>query len=250
MSETTKMGYGYQDDTSESLQTKSGGKFGLNQNAFLTKFEFQPKTDKSGNSIAVSVKVGDRDYMAWLSEVTRVYDNDNNEISDVNSDEYIKGYNDQQIQLGAVVAHYLKAFVDEAAIKTALDTAKPQSFTDWANVMTTLLPAGFHKMPIDIALQYQWKIKGDNNRTFLELPKNMKGGYFICKAQIGVYTEDRSGGKLVYKNNAGLEHPFTRGESFMNSAKANQQIENEGDSGNGAAIAGTANQTPAKSSNW
>ena len=59
-------------DSEESLQSKSGGKFGLNK-GFITHIAFNPNGGKDNaplNTFEVSVKVGDRDYRIKLFEIT------------------------------------------------------------------------------------------------------------------------------------------------------------------------------------
>ncbi len=245
-----KMGFGYQDDTDEELKSKGGGsKFGLNQGVFVTKFEYNPSAGADGaaaNAIDVHIQIGEKEQRVRIYEVTRVFDKNNNEISDKTSEEFVKGYNTQQIQNSAVITHILKAFRSEEDVKTAM-SAGFTSFTDWAKVCQGLMPTGFEKIPVDVFLEYQWTISKGQDRTYLQLPKNMKGGYWICKAQPGgPFKEQRAeNGTLSYVNEGGIEHPFTRDQSFMDGHKGIQQVEGEA---SGAAISGGA--ATATKSTW
>ena len=76
---------------------------------------------------------------------------------------------------------------------------------------------------------YKWNIQEGNERTFLQLPKNMKGGRFLSPtiAPVGAWEEINDADGLRYVDSAKNEHPFTRSENYMKSNKAIQQIEGE-----------------------
>ena len=243
--EVKKQGFGYTDDADEGLRSKSGAKFGLNQSVNLTKFEYNPNAGKDGveaDALDITVQIGDRENNMRLYAVSRIFDGKGGEITDVNSEEYIKKYNEAQTQLSATVTHILKAFRSEEDIKNAM-SAGFTSFADWAKVCQGLMPEGFEKQPVDVFMEWQWNISDGQDRTYLQLPKNMKGGYWICKAQEGNFTENRDPG-LKYVNEGGAEHAFTRSANYMESPKANQQTEGNDDSaiagsGDGKATAST-----------
>lgn len=254
-SEIKKNGYGFIDDTDASLRTKQGGKFGLNAGAFLTKFELNPKSGKDGadgDALDVSVLVGEKDFNMKIYPTTKVYDKKNNELTDVNSKEYVDAFNADIQQKNAVILHLLKSVgVTEQQIRGAF-AAPVDSFADFINGLVALLPADFKSKPIDIFLEYQWNISEGQDRTFLQLPKNMKGGYFACMAQPGVWTEEKAEGKLIYRNQNGAIHPFERDKNFMEGNKANQQIEGQ-DSGSDALAAAAgmaAGNGTAKTGTW
>lgn len=241
-----KMGFGYTDDTSQDLQSKSGGKFGLNQ-GFLTKFEYNPTAGKDGaaaNAIDVTVQVGEREFRSRFYEVNKVFDKDGNEITDVNSPAYIQKYNDEMTQLTACIVHIVKAFRPESDIQAALATP-PSTFADWAKIMCSLVVIDVAKTtPIDVFLEYQWTIPDGKDQTYLQMPKNMKGGYWISKLQEGPWTEDRSNG-LAYKNASGATHPFSRNTSYMESNKAIQQTTGAGSPSGGSDMGASAAATSA-----
>lgn len=249
MSDQIKMGFGtFQSDTDDKLQSKGGGVFGLNTGARITKFELNRNAGKDGapgNAIDVTVTVVDKEFMARFYEITKVYGRDNNEITDVNSPEYIAGYNKEFTQLSAVMTHILKCFVTEEMIAAATSTPAIVDFASWATALQGLVPAGFQTQLMDVFLEYQWKIRGEATRTFLQLPKNMKGGYWIVKSQGEGFQKVEGIGVLKYANPAGLEHTFNRSANFMSSNKAIMQDES-GDSNGGQAPAANVNfGTPA-----
>lgn len=245
---TQKIGFGFQDDQDESLKGKSmDGQFGLNQGVKLSHFAYNAtagKDESQADAIDITVMVGSTEFRRRIYDITKVYDGNNGEVTDQTSDKFIELYNEQWAQNSAMITHLLKAFVTEDVIKQALATPL-SSFADYAKVVTALVPDNFATIPLDVALQYQWEISDGKDMTYLELPKNMKGGYWLCKAQPGTFKpEVLENGTLVYKNEQGTEHPFVRSKNFMESAKAIQKNVNDTLSN------ASAGQTPAKSGTW
>jgi hypothetical protein len=243
--QVSKIGFGYVDDTDEKLKSRSGGSFGLNQ-ALLTKFEYNPNAGKDGtaaNAIDIVFQVGDREFNSRIYETTKVYDKNSNEITDVNSKEYIDAYNADWTQKNAVIVHILKAFRTDAEVKQAF-SAPIADFASFANIAQSLLPDGFNTKPLDVFLEYQWSISDGQDRTYLQLPRNMKGGYFVVPAQPGTWKEEiAEDGSLSYKNESGAEHPFKRDKNFMEGPKANQQKEGEELPAPGSASGGAGSAT-------
>lgn len=254
MSELKKMMFGNISDTDESLQSKGmSGKFGLNTGK-ITQIEFSAnagRDDSPANAVLITAKIDGREFTNRIYEVTRVFDNNNNQIMDTESDEYIKGYNEATLQAMAVIVHTVKAVgVTQAQLDTALAQPKA-SFTDWAQTVLSLLPPNYANTPVDIFLEYQWNISPNQNRTFLQLPRNMKGGRFLCTAvpAVGAWEEQREweeevdGGKetkegLRYVDKGGNVHPFTRNQNFMESPKAIMQSDEQQSSTAGYGIGG------------
>ncbi len=246
--EAQLMGFGYVDDTDESLKSKSGGNFGLNTPVFLTKFELNANAGADGalqDALDVTVQVEDREYRSRTYPITKVYDKDGNEITDKTSPEYVAEYNKEWKQKNAVITHILKCFVSEDVIKQALATPL-NSFGDFINVVVALLPADFNKKPLDVFLEYQWNIPDGEDKTYLQLPRNMKGGYFLCPSvtPAGAWSKVVDDNGLRYVDANGAEHPFTRDKNFMSGNKANQQI--EGQEAANEALAGAASATEGK----
>jgi hypothetical protein len=242
-----QIGFGYQSDTDENLKSVGGGKFGLNQNVRLVKFEYNSAVNSPNGSdweaVDVNVMVEGKLFMARYFSIDKVKDRNNNDVTDKTSDAYKKLYNAAFMQLGATLTHILKSVTTETAIKNAITAANPQNFASWAKALQSVVPSNFASIPLDVALQYQWGISKDQEVTFLELPKNMKGGYWIVPAVAGVFTEDRSKG-LRYVNAQGQEHPFNRDEAFMKSFKAYRQ---GGQNGSATSSMETPNTNPSKS---
>jgi len=226
----SRQGYGYTDDNDESLKTKSGGKFGLNS-GFITKFEYNANAGKDGalaDAIDIHVKIGDKEYRNRVYDITGALYGKDNVLIEPNTDGYDELFNEEIKQRQAVIVHIVKALgINSDTIKTAL-SSNPQTFADWAKIMTALPGNNFQTFPVDVFLEYQWKIQGDNKMTFTQLPKNMKGGRWLCSAinPVGQWKRVEGIKELIYKDDAGNEHPFTRSENYMESNKAVQQFLN------------------------
>ena len=220
--------FGTVHDGDESLKGKSGGgKFGLNHGN-ITKIEFTDTAGKEngpGNAVDVWVQIGEREYRRRLYETTGSLYGKKNALIEPGQEGYAELYNDDMTQKMAVIAHAVKAVgVTQAQIDSAF--AKPEtSFAGWARRITALVPAEFHKKPVDFFLEFQWEIADGQDKTYPELPKNMKGGRFLNASvnPVGKWNEVRDEKGLHYKDDAGNIHPFDRNTSFMESNKAIQQ---------------------------
>jgi len=239
--------FGYVDDNDESLKSKSGGKFGLNQ-GFITKLEYNPNAGADGaaaDAVDITVQIGEKEFRNRVYDVTRVY-KDGEQIEKDNPD-YAALYGAEIKQKMAVVIHSIKATgVTEEQLKTALATP-PADFKGWASIVCALVPADASTRPVDVFLEYQWNIKEGQDRTYLEIPKNMKGGRFLCPSvtPVGAFTAVTDNG-LKYVDNANNEHPFDRSQNYMESNKANLQTEGD-EADNGGGIPSTQS---ADKANW
>lgn len=232
--------YGYQ-DSGDLAPGKQGGKFGLNTGAFITKFEFNSNAGKdgaAGDAIDFTVQVGEREYRHRFFPITKVF-KEGAELTDVNSEEYKEAFTKEVGQFNAVISDIVKCFVTKEELETALSTPIP-TFKDFANIVTRLVQAtpNWQKKPVDVFLQYQWTPSGDNDKTYLELPKNVKHGVFIVASQGEGFTEVKTNTTLKYVN-GDIEHPFKRGEWFLGSAFANQINLTGGTAMNSATTAST-----------
>lgn len=228
--------FGYVDDNDESLRGKSGGKFGLNV-GFVTKFEFNPnagKDEEPADAVDIHVQVGEREYRTRIYDITdSVYGKGGQQIAK-GEPGYIEAYNYEIKQRQAVVIHVAKSLgVTDEMLKKAF-AVPPADFASWAKVICGLPAQDSYSKPVDIFLEYQWEIPDGESRTYLQMPKNMKGGRFLCRSIVpkGEWVATEVKGGLVYKDGASKEHPFTRSEDFMKSKKAVQQTEGEENNSN------------------
>lgn len=244
--------FGYVNDNDESLKSKTGGKFGLNS-AFITKVEYNPNGGTDGaaaDCVDITVAVGDKEFRSRIFDATGELFKGEDKVQP-GEEGYQAVYESEMMQRMAVITHAIKAVgVTDDQLKQALATP-PTDFKGWAEIVTSLVPDNFSTRPVDVFLEYQWNIKGDNDRTFLQLPANMKGGRFLSPAvtpNVGTWTEVRDANGLHYVDDAGNKHPFDRSANYMEGNKANQQFAN-GSQETGAAIQGNT-PTPAKNGAW
>lgn len=218
------------DDQDESLRSKSGGSFGLNL-GFITKLEYNAsagKDNSEGDAVDIAVQIADKEFRRRIYDATSALFGANNTKIEPNEEGYAELYKAEMAQRMAVVTHAVKATgVTVEALKASLSAAT--DFKSWAGIICSLPPVDFKSNPVDVFLEYQWNISESQDRTYLELPKNMKGGYFLCPAQnaVGSWKPVTTGEGMKYVDDASNEHPFTRSTNYMKGNKANQQIEGQ-----------------------
>lgn len=244
----------FQSDEDESLKSKGGnfGVFGLNTGAKITKFEYNAKAGKDGadgDALDIEVTVGEnKKMMQRLFAVSKVFAKDSTEITDTASEAYIKGFNEQVKHQRAVITHYLKIFYTEEEIAKAFASATIKGFVDFYKFVTEAIKIGIQRKgpEVDVFLQYQWNISKGQDKTYLELPKNMKDGAFICKPipAKGEWKEVRDADGLHYEDEAGAIHRFKKDKNFLDSNKGKQQTTGTSSSAGGAAM-NSGTPTPA-----
>ena len=244
--------YGYQSDEVKVNPFK----FGLNTGARLTKFEWIPNGGKDGAEqealeIIFTIAGVEKSYRRF--PVTQAFGKNNEVITDPNTPEFKEAI----MQLSSCVTHILHCFTTPEAAKAKFN--RPiNSFKEYAQVAASCLPANFAEIELDIFLEYQWKIKEGNDRTYLDIPTSMKGGKWLVPTVkvIGDWKEtrkadpdDKAQNALFYFDNGNPDtsnnmHPFTRYGRYVKSPRANQQF-NENAAQNEAAGANIAQAEPA-----
>lgn len=230
------LGYGAIDDEDASLRGGGGnyGKFGLNQNCFFTKFEFNPNAGANGASmdaVDLSIQIGEKEFMKRIFDVDsnrQVY-GPNGQLLNPGDRGFDEAIEKVKKQVSAVVIHAIKSLgVTQNEINAAF-VNPVNSFREWAIKLIGLLPKDFTKRPVDVFLQYQWQISEGQNKTYLEIPKNLKDGKFLCPAMPGTFEEVRDATGLYYINRKdNTYHLFTRSSSYLSSNKAIRQTLEEG----------------------
>lgn len=223
-------GYGYGEDTDAKVSPFNfGGNFGV---AKLTKFEWIPNGGKDGAEqealeIVFNINGTDRSYRQF--PVVKAFDKNQAEVTDPSSPEMKKAIS----EFNARMTHVVHAFVDDAAIKQAFAKPGRPTFKQYCDTLKSLLPKNTPEIALDIFMQYQWSLKGEANRTYLDIPTKRSHGSFLVKSVApvgGNWTavkaenpDDNMADALHYVDGAGNKHPFVRTGWFMNSNFAIQQ---------------------------
>lgn len=218
------IGYGYENDEAQ-INSSANLKFGLNENVFMTGFELVNNAGSGGSegeALDVTFNINGSEKRDRIFPVSRAFDKNGNPITDRNAPEFKKALSD----LNAKVTHIMKAFVDDETLKAAL-SSPITSFSQYITVLKSILPSNFDKIPLDLFMQYEYQIKGDNDRTWLTFPKKVSYGKFLCRhvEPVGEWKPVVDGNGLHYVDSAGNIHPFKRNKWFMDSPFANQQKE-------------------------
>jgi hypothetical protein len=225
-------GYGYASDEVKS----SPYHFGLNAGAAkLKKFEYTDKGGKEGaamQALDVVFDINGRDVSCRKFPVNKVFV-EGREVTDESEapEAFAKAY----AELSAWVVSIVKCYVSEEDIKKAL-SREITSFKQYCDLITALIPPNHAEIPLDIFMEYQWQPSGESTRTYLQVPGKVKQGKWICKAMeaIGKWNEIKSENPdnkesraLMYKDDAGNMHLFTRTGWYMNSNYAKLQSDGE-----------------------
>jgi hypothetical protein len=222
--------YGYQDD---EVSSGNGLKFGLNAGCVrLVKFEWindagKDNAEMEALDIHFQVDGADRAISFRRFPMTKAFGN-GAEIVDPKHPAFKKAI----VDYNAILTHIMHCFVDKEVLQQSLATPVG-SFKEFCKVLMSLLPEDYSTKPLDIFVQYQWQMTGENKRTYLEIPKKMSYGKWLCPEvkPVGKWTEKRlvnpDNGKPVamwYVDDAGNTHPFKRNGWFVNSNFATQQV--------------------------
>src|SRR5690606_31964636 len=122
-------------------------------------------------------------------------------------------------------------FVSDEVLRKAFGVPI-RSFKEFCTIAASVLPKNFNEIRLDIFMQYQWQIRPGQNRTYLEIPQSMKNGKWLCTTMpdAGEWKEvrkkdpsDNDQKALIYTDEVGNIHPFTRYGRYVNGALANQQ---------------------------
>lgn len=227
--------FGFSNDMDESLQGSQGSgmiQFGLNPNARVAFMEYNPnggKDNTPADCVDIHVAVGSFMVKSRIYDLTGDLFHNGERISP-NHPKYDEAYSSQMRQRLAVMVHVVKALgVPEEILAKEIAMKTPKSFAEYAKLVTGLLRYDYGSTPVDVFLEYEWTIRPNQDKTYLILPRNMKGGIFMCPMQEGTWKPIKDHNGLHYENEKGETHPFTRNQNYMDSPKANQQTQ-EGES--------------------
>lgn len=220
--------FGYVNDNDEALVSKAAGKFGLNTgNITLLAFVTDAGKDKTaGNAVDIHFTAGGKEYRRRMYEVTgNLYSKSGEQIDSTHA-EYAEAHKVATNQVLAVITHAVKAVgVTDEQLQKALSVPGITTFADWCRITLSLVPTDYQTRLVDGFVQYQYSITQGQDKTFLELPKNMKQGRFLSPhiVPVGVWEEVRDVDGLSYKDSAGNIHPFIKTASFLASDAAIQK---------------------------
>jgi hypothetical protein len=245
-------GYGYSTD---EVKVSTFG-FGLNAGVTtLKKFEWIHNGGKDGAEqealeIIFTINGTDKSYRKF--PVTQGFGKNKEAITDPNAPEFKEAVQ----TFNSVVTHILHCFVDTEVLKKAMNVPI-NSFKQFCTIAASLLPKNFNEIKLDIFMQYQWQLRDGQTRTYLEIPPSMKNGKWLTPAipPVGEWKEvrkkdptDNDQKALIYIDEAGNIHPFTRYGRYVNGNLANQQKSGEAEQQDAAAAniaQGDATSTPA-----
>lgn len=237
--------YGYASDEVKVSPFSFGLNAGLTK---LTKFQWIPNGGKEGaeqEALDIVFNINGTEKSYRMFPITQAFGKNNEIITDPNAPEFKEAF----VDLNARVTHILHSFIDSDSIKAGF-SVPINSFKEFCQVAMSLLPKNYTEVSLDIFLQFQWQLKGDQERTYLEIPSKMKYGRWLCTAQPGTWTENKVENPadsvreaLYYTNEQAERHPFVKNGWFMNSNFAKQQ--KSGTVVNEAASSGAAAATAA-----
>ena len=217
--------YGFKDSSEVTINSNSGV-FGLNKDGKLTKFELNQFAGSNGaelDALDIAITKEDNDFRLRIFPVSKAWAKKGGEITDTTSPEYKTSIEAQSAILNATISDIVKCFVPKEKIEAAF-TKPISSFSQYIEVVEKLVKSNinWNKIPVDFFLQYQHEPQGDKDKTYLELPKNVKQGSFFCLNVVGDFAikSTNSGIKFVTEN--GEEHPFKRSAWFKESPYSNQ----------------------------
>lgn len=219
--------YGFTDD---NVKTGSPFTFGLNSGITkMVKFEWTNKGGKEGaemEALDIVFEINGKEVKYRQFPITKAFE-DGKEIIDPTHPAMVSAIN----EFNALMTHILTCFVPKEDYVKNLQAQPITSFKMFCEILVGMLPKDYATIPLDIFMQYQYSIKGENTQTFLEIPKNLKHGKFLCRTIPSVGTwksviqeqpDDKLRNALYYKDDEGNVHPFIRTGWYMNSPFAKQ----------------------------
>lgn len=253
---------GFTTDKAGTTTTFDNLEFGLNVEAKVLEFKYNTNTgvgNTLGNpALEVEVAIGSNKINKRWYSPTKIYF-ENNEI-DSSHPEYGKQFIKEVSKVKGVITHWLKGVgYTEEQIQQGL--AATNSFESLCNLAASMMNAVKQTKKVDLFLQYQYSLKGQAKKTYLEIPNTLGYGAFITEsiAPVGKWnkvdsykTIDEEGVEktvagLAYQDEAGNYHRFVRAKNFLDTTFAKQQS-NEAPTTQG--ISNTNSITTSKAVTW
>lgn len=169
--------YGYV-DTPPANNNEGSLVFGL-QEGVLKKFHYNPEGGQNSSEMDcfdISVEVNGKTLNRRFFPITKVFDKKGNEIA-MDSSEYKAAFDIEVKAQSATLCGIVSSFIGEENLKKALS----HPITDWVTYMKvfTALMSKYIDSKVTVFLRYQWESNSDDNKRYLELPKNNKHGNFL-----------------------------------------------------------------------
>jgi len=225
----TKNGFnfGSVNDEDESLQSKQGGKFGLNTNCHFSSIDYVDNAGKGntpGSAVDIHILIGEREYKRRIfnpEEMDELFSMDGKSKVGKEDAGYMEALHRDLKQATGTLTHVVKAAgVSQDLLNQKAVDAK--TFAEYAQIAVSLLPSDYKKREIDVFLQWTTFEREDGALVnWHELPKNMKDGYWVTPAMPGNWKEERSSNGIVYINETGEKHKIEKKSSFLSKTYAN-----------------------------
>lgn len=231
------------DEDKSIVASGSSVKFGLNSKVFLTRFEYTTKTGKGGSegnpAVIIEFDINGTNKNTRIYDITaegaKIYSRTTGaEILDKKSEEYQKELSRKAAEIKGVFTHFLKASgKSEENIKAAY--AKATDFKSLAQIVEAGMKETITKrVPLDLFMQYQYKIQGTADKTYPEIPTSVVFGAFVTPHMEGNWKEENEWVEeqdgvslhkkgLRYVNEKNEVHRFVRTEAFFESKVSKQQ---------------------------
>jgi hypothetical protein len=220
--------YGYAEDKKQSVRF-----FGLNQKVNMTKFEWTNKAGSGGTEgecldSSFLIKGDEHPLNERIFPFRAINWSTRESITDEEDADYKKQLNNYN----ANIMHIMEAFIVKEELIEKLKTFKPEKgkeFSHFVKYLMALLPKDFTTKELDLFLQYQNKITGNNKVTFLEVPKNRTHGNYVCAHVVPVdsWKVEKDDNGMRYVDKDGNIHPFVKNSYFLSSNNSKQQKEED-----------------------
>lgn len=183
--------YGYKNE--ESANVVSAGKFGMN---LSNTPEVEIKEDKNGKEyLSITCDIDGREYRAGVFELKQVYGKDNVVITDPTDKLFVKAAN----QMNKWVNNFLACFATQEDIQEGM--ANVSNYATFIRAIKNIFDENSEGKKCWVFLEWQWSVKADNTKTYLQIPKNAKHGLCFLPYEEGdevsMITVKREGEEII-----------------------------------------------------
>lgn len=184
---------------------------GLNQNFNIKEFGIaQTKNGEPYLSVVLTDSGKKREFY-WNGHYKKGAWKDDKLVEDV---KLAKPLNDQ---LKKDIKSIVAAVVGLPAVEMAISSNQEKGFEGFLKTMCGLMPDNYQSIAVDVFLEYQWKPRPGQEKTYLQVPKTSKHGSFITSATVGNWNTIKNDEGLYFINEKGEKHEFTRDSWYLTS---------------------------------